>query len=178
MSATANTFSSLLQTIMRTPIDAVTRGEREYLSIWIDRLKAIKKIRGNTVDDIEKELRFAPVMKFSGEIQVAATVRLASVTESGGKLGLTIGTGPIGFSGGMSYSQRSSEESLIQISATFLLANDEISLLDYLRERDLLAPAQPMDVANAIKELDKDLEVLDKAAESKPARGGLENPNG
>ncbi len=166
MSATAQTFGSLVGTIMRTPIEAVTQAERDYLRIWRDRLKAMQAAAGATptsIDVIKASLAFSPVMKLVGDIQVATTVRLASVRETNGKLGLTIGVGPIGINGGFGFLNRATEESIIQISATFKLTNGEVSLLDYLKDVGQLALTKPEDVAKAVEFLNRKVEESEKA---------------
>lgn len=155
MSSTANTFESLVGTVMRTPISAITQAEREYLQIWLSRLRAVQQLNLGSTDQIKAFLDFAPVMKLTGDVQVAATVRLTSVRQSTGGIELTIGTGPIGIGGSFGFLNRSSEESVIQISANFKLTNGETSLLDYLRSTGQLEIARPSDVSDAIAHLEK-----------------------
>lgn len=167
MTATATTFADLVGTIMNTPIDAVTRGERAYLQIWKQRLTAIRDRApsgsgtNTNMDWLRAELAYVPVMKLAGDINVAATVRLASVREIGGNIGLTVGVGPIGITGGFGYSQRSTEESVIQIAATFKLTNGEITLLDYLKQTQNITLAQPSDLTTAITHLDKTIKSIE-----------------
>ncbi|MEL6329281.1 MAG: hypothetical protein AAFR38_06435 [Planctomycetota bacterium] len=139
---TATTFASLVGTIMETPIEAVTRGEHAYLRIWLHRLEAIKQWLASSdnaqLSDAEfrEMLRYVPTLSLIGEINVAATVRLASVRQIDGSIGLSVGAGPIGIGGSFGYSSRQSEESVIQISATFKINNGEANLFEYLKNNN------------------------------------------
>jgi hypothetical protein len=174
MSNTAQTFASLVGTIMRTPIEAVAQAERDYLRMWRDRLEAMRvppAPGGNPVpalsaEEIKATLAFVPVMKLVGDIQVATTVRLASVREMNGKLGLTIGVGPIGINGGFGFLNRATEESIIQISATFKLTNGEVSLLDYLKDVGKIDLAAPSDITKAIDFLNRKVEQSERAIDA------------
>ncbi|MBX3317938.1 MAG: hypothetical protein KF902_13870 [Phycisphaeraceae bacterium] len=165
MSKTTKSFESLVGAIMRTPIEASIRAEYEYLRIWHDRLEAIKTANP-TPEEVKAALDFAPVMTLVGDIQIAATVRIASVRETDGKLGVNIGIGAFGVSGGFGFMNRSTEESVIQISAALKITNGESTLFDYLKNHgNITNPADPNSVANAVAFLNRKVTEAKEAIE-------------
>lgn len=158
MSATSSTFESLVATIMSTPIVAVTQGQRECLKDWLARLNAVKSL--TNFEDIKASLGQAPMMKLAGNIQIGATVRLTSMRGSNGNIGVNIGVGPVGLTGTYGFMSRSTEESVIQIAASFVLTNGESSLLDYLKNVRQLDLAKPEDVKTAIDKITEAIKAL------------------
>jgi len=145
MAAQTN-INGLLTTLLTAPGDAVTGAEQRYRRIWAQWLtdllamaEALKDSPGfNLAEFLNRQLeQLAPVMQLNGRIEVAATMRIASVsqTEAGGSL--TLGVGPIGLSGNYGFMQRTSEESVLQVHAQYTLSNGETSLAQYLGSANL-----------------------------------------
>lgn len=166
MADTARTFSSLVGTVMRTPLEAVLSAERQYLVAWRDRIATISEINKASplsAEEIRATLEYVPTMKLAGDIQIAATVRLVSVREVGSRLELAVGAGPVGVSGGFGHLSRTSEESIIQISAHFKITNGETGLLEYLKKVGKIDLAKPEDIGGALDFLNRKVEEASKS---------------
>ncbi len=160
--AVQTNIEGLLNTMLTAPANAVMSAEQSYRRIWAQWLTdlltladAVKDSPGfNMADFLKKQLdQLAPVMQLNGRIEVAATMRIASVsqTDAGGSLQLAVG--PIGLSGNFGFMQRTSEESVFQAHAQYTLSNGETSLAQYLGNANLKL-ATAADVKKAISFLE------------------------
>jgi len=138
-------LESMITALFTAPGRAAVQAEAGYRQIWADWLTANKALFGNNVEALAKQMPQAPVMKFSGVLELALTMRVASVSQVDGSL--TLGAGPVSVSGG--YFRQSSEESSMTVRGTFTLTNAEVDMSTYLA-RSGLTPADPASLDKAI----------------------------
>jgi hypothetical protein len=144
------TLESMITSLFTAPGRAAVEAEAGYRQIWADWLKTSAALVGNDVAALMKMAPQAPVMKFSGVLELSLSMRVASVSQVDGKISL--GTGPISVSGG--YFRQTSEESAMTVRGTFTLTNAEVDLTTYL-SRMSLTPTDPASLTKAIDTLGK-----------------------
>lgn len=153
MSTTSLTH--VFRELFAAPLDAVTQSEADYRRIWADwlegQLKLVSDKNGKLKPgvDLAKLLDTAPIISLDGAIDVAITMRIASVNEFSVKGEGGMGVGPVYASGGFGFSNRSSQESLFQASTRYTMSNTNQNLKSYLTERNIPI-ANASDVNNAV----------------------------
>lgn len=123
----------MISTLFTAPGRAALEAEVGYRKIWAEWLEQTMKLVGKDPAALEKMMAFAPVMKVSGVLELAVSMRVAEVSGLNGSLSL--GTGPISVSGG--YFRQASEESSLTARGTFTLTNTEVDLQTYLARSGL-----------------------------------------
>jgi hypothetical protein len=152
----------MISSIFLAPGRAALEVEAEYRKIWDDWMERSMKRIGfdSDADDevnekkrkiLKELLTLAPIMKINGAIEIGLTMRIASIKE--GKGGISLGTGPIGISGG--YFKQSAEESVMSVRASFTLTNAELDLTGFLAKNGIEL-AKPGDVTRALELLKGD----------------------
>lgn len=152
-------LESMISTLFMAPARAAVEAESGYRKIWADWLKNTgdwlkdgPSMTDANVAALTKMMPQAPVMKFSGVLELSISMRVASVSQVDGKVSLGLGTGPISVSGG--YFRQASEESAMTVRGTFTLTNAEVDLGAYLA-RTGLVPTDPASLTKAIELLGK-----------------------
>lgn len=147
----------MVSTLFTAPGLAAVETEKAYRQIWINWLSGVLKLipasgigKEAVQTALAQHLKLAPVMKFSGRMEMGLTMRIASLSEHSGSISL--GVGAIGVSGAFGFMGRSSEESVMQVRAEYTLTNDEVSLEKYLGNWNIPL-ATPDDVNSAIEKL-------------------------
>ncbi len=143
-------LESMISTLFMAPARAAVEAEAGYRQIWAGWLKDTAALVGNDVAAVTKMMPQAPVMKFSGVLELSISMRVASISQVDGRVSL--GTGPISVSGG--YFRQTSEESAMTVRGTFTLTNAEVDLSTYL-SRMSLVPTDPATLTKAIDTLGK-----------------------
>lgn len=142
-------LETMIGTLFTAPADAAVKAEAGYRRIWADWLEQTRDLVGqNNINALQQMLPQAPVMKFSGVLELTLSMRVASISQVDGSLSL--GAGPITVSGG--YFRQSSEESALTARGTFTLTNSEVDLSTYL-SRMGLTPTDPASLTKAIDTL-------------------------
>lgn len=145
-----SSLESMITTLFTAPGRAALEAEAGYRQIWADWLTRSRALVGDDVAALMKLVPQAPVMKFSGVLELSLSMRVASVSQVDGRISL--GTGPISVSGG--YFRQTSEESAMTVRGTFTLTNTEVDLETYL-SRLSLTPTDPATLNKAIETLGK-----------------------
>ena len=145
-------LESMISTLFMAPARAAVEAESGYRKIWADWLKDTAALVGNDVAVLTKMMPQAPVMKFSGALELSISMRVASISQVDGKVSLGLGTGPISVSGG--YFRQTSEESAMTVRGAFTLTNAEVDLSTYLARMSLV-PTDPVTLTKAIDTLGK-----------------------
>jgi hypothetical protein len=148
-----NTLKEMVRTIFLTPGEAALEAEKGYRRIWADWIADTIGLAKTSnpadetkqVEALRNLMQFAPIMKINGQIELGLTMRVASV--EGGKGEISLGTGPIGITGG--YYREESQESVMTIHGTFTLTNTETDLTQYLALHNITL-ATPADVTKAV----------------------------
>lgn len=143
-------LESMIGTLFTAPARAAVQAEADYRRIWADWLTTTASLVGQDVTALREMMPQAPVMKFSGVLELALSMRVASVSQSDGRISL--GAGPISVAGG--YFRQTSEESAMTVRGTFTLTNSEVDLSTYL-SRMGLTPTDPASLNKAIETLRK-----------------------
>jgi hypothetical protein len=150
------TLERMVSALFSAPANAVTEAEQAYRSIWMKWLKDVQGLitkatldTAKVKDALAEHLKLAPIMKLNGRIEMALTMRIASVSEVSGSIGINLGIGPIGVTGSFGMMSRTSEESVLQVRAEYTLTNEEVSLEKYLANWNI-GLASPADVEKAI----------------------------
>ena len=153
------TLSSVLGELYTAPLDAAIRAEREYRRIWASWLTFKKSLVTDTNGallpgiNLSELLNTAPVVTVDGKVEVAITMRIASVkqVEVGVQGGLSLG--PIYASGSFGFLNRSSAESTLQASTSVVLSNANRNLVEYLGDHQVKV-TDPATLDKAIKFLE------------------------
>lgn len=148
----AASIESMISTLFTAPGRAALEAEAGYRQIWADWLGRTRKLVGEHPDKIMSMMPSAPVMKISGVLELAVSMRVADVSRVNGQLSL--GTGPISVGGG--YFRKSAEESAMTARGTFTLTNAEVDLQTYLA-RAGITPSDLPKLDAAIKFLQTDV---------------------
>lgn len=148
----AASIESMISTLFTAPGRAALEAEAGYRQIWADWLIRTKKLVGDDPAKLMSMMPSAPVMKISGVLELAVSMRVAEVSRING--GLSLGAGPISVSGG--YFRQSSEESALTARGTFTLTNAEVDLQTYLARAGITPDALPK-LDEAIKFLRADV---------------------
>lgn len=142
-------LESIFTTLFSAPSKVVVDADARYRQIWMEWLQNIRALitaRDTAVGGtpltteqqkalIEAQLGMAPVMKLDAAVEVAVTMRLASVTQKEGKASLGVGVGAFQVSGSFGMSSQTSQESILQARAVYNMANNsEKSLASYLKD--------------------------------------------
>jgi hypothetical protein len=143
-----SSIESMITTLFTAPGRAALEAEAGYRKIWADWLTQAKKFVGDDLTALQKMMPSAPVMKVSGVLELAVSMRVAEISGLNGSLSL--GAGPISVSGG--YFRQSSEESALTARGTFTLTNTEVDLQSYLA-RAGIELTDPAKLDLAIKQL-------------------------
>lgn len=141
-------LESMLSTLFCAPGRAALEAEAGYRNIWSEWLVRTKSLVGDDLTRLNALMPLAPVLRIAGGIELALTMRVASVAS--GKAEISLGTGPISVSAG--FLKQTSEESVMTVRATFALTNTEMDLKTYL-DRTGLTPTNPGDLKTAIDKL-------------------------
>lgn|SRR5574337_388043 len=141
-------LETMISTLFTAPGRAALEAEAGYRKIWADWLTSTADLVGKDATKVMAMAPQAPVMKFSGVLELSLSMRVASVSQAEGKISL--GTGPISVSGG--YFRQTSEESSMTVHGTFTLTNTEADLSTYLA-RMSLTPTDPASLDKAIATL-------------------------
>lgn len=154
------TLESMVTTLFTAPGAAAIEADKAYRDIWAKWLQRVSKLieglpPGDVARVLAEHLKLAPILKVNGRIEMGLTMRVASVTERSGSVGINLGVGPIGVSGSYGFLDRSSEESVMQVRAAYTLTNDEVSLASYLSNLGGITLASAQDVTNAVAFLKK-----------------------
>jgi hypothetical protein len=151
--------SGVLKELCTAPLDAVVKAEKNYRTIWINWIKQIKGMVDTLDETRQKNINWqtlfktAPVVTLDQKIDLAITMRVASVKEvsANGELGLSLG--PIHTSGSFGFMNRATTESTLQASTSVTISNAEHNLVDYLGKFNI-EPASVGDLTNAVKLLE------------------------
>lgn len=156
-------ITDVIQTLFNAPLDAACKAEANYRKIWTDWIqmqKAIfmsnkKNVKDNKLTDeaIKQLFDIAPVISFTGVLDIALTMRIAEVKKKEGEISAGIQVGPVHAGGKFSFMSQKSEESLFQAATTFTMSNVQTDLKEYLKEHGL-EPAAAGDLEAAIKLLE------------------------
>ena len=142
----SQSLESMITTLFTAPGRAALEAEAGYRRIWMDWLAQNKQLFGP-----EAAIRMmpnAPVMKIAGGLELALTMRIASISQANAQIAL--GTGPLSVSGG--YFRQTSEESTMSVRANFTLSNADVDLSGFL-DRAGLTPTGPATLDKAIAQL-------------------------
>jgi hypothetical protein len=157
----AATISAVLTDLFSAPLQAVVDAEWKYRQVWADwmafQMALLTKEDGKTLRDgvnLADVLRTAPAVSLDGVIELAITMRIASVKELSVGLGVSVGVGPVYASGNFGFMSRTTEESTFQAQAKFTLSNTQKNLTTLL-EQWKLTPTDPATLTTAIQELGK-----------------------
>lgn len=151
--STTTSISSAIRELYSAPLEAVVRAEEDYRRIWADWLRLKRELvteKGRVREgvDLVALLQAAPAVRLDGRVDIAVTMRIASVrgTEGGGSAGLQLG--PIHASGSFGFVNRTTEESVLQASTVVVISNTDQTLADYLAKHNLtVADAAGLDQA-------------------------------
>lgn len=154
MSTTSLTH--VFRELFTAPLSAVTQSESDYRQIWAqwleDQLRLLVKENGQLREgvDLAKVLDTAPVVDLDGVIEMAVTMRIASVKEFQASVEGGVGVGPIFVSGGFGFVNRSSQESVFQASTRVTMSNSSKNLVEYLADHNIPL-TDVSEVTNAIQ---------------------------
>lgn len=156
-------ISDAYSNLFTAPLKAVIDAERDYLELWLQRLKMIKEIHTDGASAFMNDVNlsdlidlYVPTVRLEGNISTSLTMRIAGVKESSGGLSAGLTLGPIHASGAFGFTSRKSEESVFQASTEFVLSNKAFSLTDYLKASKQSA-VSVADLDAAVTLLGKDL---------------------
>lgn len=149
-------LESMVTALFTAPGRAALEAEAGYRRIWMDWLMQNRELFG--ADAAIKMMPNAPVMKIAGGLELALTMRIASISQ--GNAQISLGAGPLSVSGG--YFRQTSEESTMSVRANFTLSNTDVDLTGFLNRAGLT----PTDPAS----LDKAIELLGKPVPALPAK--------
>ena len=155
--------------LIQAPLEAVLDAETKYLQLWKKRLETIKDLYveagtlKNGADLATLVEQSAPVVQLEGKIDMGLTMRIAGVSEKSGGLGAGLAVGPVHASGSFGFVSRSTHESIFQAASSFIVANKQFSLKDYLKTAKINL-ATPQDLTAAIEHLGDDLKSRKAAA--------------
>lgn len=157
----AASISAVLTDLFSAPLKAVVDAESKYRQIWADwmafQMTLLTKEDGKTLRDgvnLADVLRTAPAVSLDGVIDLAITMRIASVKELSAGLDVSVGVGPVYASGNFGFMSRTTEESTFQAQAKFTLSNTQKNLATLL-EQYKLTPTDPATLTKAVEELGK-----------------------
>jgi len=170
-------ISSVMSDLFNAPLQAAVKADAEYLRIWAQWLRFKKSLfiesDGKPMPniDIAKILETAPVVSLNGKVDMAITMRITDVSKSEGSLSAGLSVGPIFASGSFGFHSESTQESLFQAAASFLISNQEKSLPNFLADYHLpLTDGKEVD--NVIAKLESTaakLENKNDASATKPS---------
>ena len=148
-------ISGVLKELCSAPLEAAVQAEADYRTIWLKWIEGeIAMI--NTLDDATKQdidwmkiLGSAPAISVNSKVDLAITMRIASVKEVTAKGEVGLAVGPIHASGGVGFMSRSTTESTLQASTSVVLSNNEQNLLDYLGKHNI-TPTDPTQLDKAV----------------------------
>ena len=156
-------IGSVIRDLFKAPLEAATGAEADYLKIWAKWLAFKKDLMfaadGSPLGDIQALLATAPVIDLSGKIELAITMRIAEVKKTDLGIGGGISVGPFFASGNYGSSAQSSQESIFQAAATFLLSNQKKDLPEFLQAHQLNI-ASPADVDTVVQKLNDEADKL------------------
>jgi len=156
----AGSLAGVLSEMCSAPLEAAVQAEEDYRAIWVKWLKEKLEWADNlppaakATIDWTTLFQTAPIVDVNQTIQLAITLRVASVKEKKGGLSGGISVGPIHLSGNFGFSSSSSQESLIQASTAVTLTNVTTDLTGLLAVNNLV-PSSPDDLKTAISLLTK-----------------------
>lgn len=151
----ATSVGHVLRELCAAPLQAATEAEADYRRIWgrwlADQKALIAKLpdaQQNAVD-YAALLQTAPVVSVNSQVDLAVSMRIASVkdTSASGDVGISVGA--VQASGSFGFASRTTEESMLQAATSVVLSNNEQNLIDYLA-RFNLAPADAAGLDQAI----------------------------
>lgn len=170
-------ISKAFSELFAAPLRAIVDAEKEYLRIWIERLKVIQKLaaskdaakqmEGATLGDLIGQ--YAPVVRLEGRIDTGLTMRIAGVREVSGSLSVGLALGPVHAAGGFGFSNTTTQESIFQASTSFVLTNKEFSLGEYLKAARIPVLSVE-DLGKAIQHMEADLAARTDAEALPPAK--------
>ena len=149
----ADVFSELFT----APLRAVQQADEAYLRMWALWLEKQLNLVERTEEEFKEGLDFedlvrsmAPVVELEGAIEVAVTMRIASVREFDAELGVGVMVGPVYSSGSFGFAGTTAEESLFQASTKYILSNTQRNLAHYL-DKYRIPIAKPSQVREAVR---------------------------
>lgn len=123
------TLTDLISEFYEAPLDAVQRAEAHYrktLANWLDKKWAWYQ----TLDESRRrEISFtefldeAPAIQMNAVFNLAATLRIASVSSKSANVSGGLALGPIQTSGGFGFSSQRSEESVLKAASSITVSN-------------------------------------------------------
>lgn len=155
-------IESVMTELFTAPLEAAVNADREYRKTWTrwmkDQLTLVSVPSPNPasppalrdgvkIDDI---LKTAPAVSLDGVIDLSITMRIASVKQKEGSLGIGLGLGPVNATGSFGFMSRTAEESVFQVQARFTLSNTGRDLSGELAKAGL-TPVDIPSMENAIK---------------------------
>jgi hypothetical protein len=137
--------------LFTAPLEAAVAAERGYREAWAQWMKDQADLAKNNRNvSIPEILRDAPAVSLDGIVEMSVTMRIASVRQREGSVGLGVGLGPVHATGSFGFISKTAEESIFQAQAKFTLSNTDRNLTAVLAKSGL-APANLDDMDNAIK---------------------------
>ncbi|MDX8392405.1 MAG: hypothetical protein R8K53_07550 [Mariprofundaceae bacterium] len=136
-------ISSVIGDLFNAPLQAAVKADAEYMRIWAKWLEFKKPLfldgKGKPLPgvDISKMLETAPVVNLNGKIDLAITMRITDVKETNASLSGGLSVGPVFASGSFGFHSESTQESLFQAAASFLMSNQKKSLPNFLSDHNL-----------------------------------------
>jgi hypothetical protein len=145
-------LESVIGAIFLAPGEAALKAESGYRKIWADWLNNTATLVDKDIDKLIALMPLAPVFKISGAIDIAISMRVASISQTDAKL--SVGAGPISVTGG--YFRQTSEESAMNVRAAFTLTNTEMDIKTFLEKTGQIP------IAESPESLNKAIEFLKK----------------
>lgn len=145
--------SSVLKELCSAPLEAAVEAESEYRRIWLKWLQGKQAMIKNLDDETKAGINWhdifavAPAITVNSTVDLAISMRVASVKEvsAEGQIGLSIG--PVHASGGFGFVNRSTSESTLQAATSIVLSNNEQNLLDYLGKHNIVPSKDKLETA-------------------------------
>ncbi|NJM55608.1 MAG: hypothetical protein HC841_06570 [Verrucomicrobiae bacterium] len=157
--ATAS-ISKIMSELFTAPLDAVVNSEAEYRRIWVrwlrERLELVTEKAADGTTRLREGVNVAgllteaPAVSLDGVVEMSITMRIASVKQREGSLGIGVALAPAQVSGSFGFMSRTAEESVFQAQARFTLSNTERNLASELAGFGL-KPADIASLENAMK---------------------------
>jgi len=153
-------ISSVMSDLFNAPLQAAVKADAGYMKAWAQWLTFKKPLfldeNGTLLPgvDINTILNTAPVVSLNGKIDLAITMRITDVQKTDTSLSGGLSVGPVFASGSFGFQRESTQESLFQAAASFVLSNQEKSLAGFMADHGL-HPANGDEVNHLIATLDR-----------------------
>jgi len=150
-------LTSVLRELFAAPLDAATQAEANYRQIWAAWLSDLKNLVVDESGEVKSGVNLpemiktlSPTIALDGKVDLAVTMRVASVQEKSGTFQAGLSLAPIFASGSFSSSATQTEESVLKASTSFVLSNTNRDLSTFL-DKNKLTPTDVKELDNAIK---------------------------